>query len=155
MRAAWAVGMVIGIVACHRAPEVEPWPERSLGEYSYRIGATPVYGNLTILADTVTLDAQQQSCRRVATGVLDEAVHPFRCIAGSVAFNVVVNSRHPLLSTWSTSTEVTKMIEVCTRYEKTTTGLRFCASSRTEVKTETVRNGGTLDVTRIASADKP
>jgi hypothetical protein len=147
--------MVIGIVACHRAPEVEPWPTRELGDYSYRISATPVYGKFTILPDTVTVDAQQESCRRVGTGVRDSWVHHFRCFGGSAFVDVTINSRVPLLSTWSTATVVKKTTEICTKYTTTIEGERVCTSRRTEVKTETVRSGGKLDVTRIASADKP
>jgi hypothetical protein len=147
--------MVIGIVACHRAPEAQPWPARELGDFSYRIGATPVYGKFTIQADTVTLDAQQQTCRRVGAATRNSAVHAFRCVGGSMAFNVNVNSMRPLQSTWNTATPVRKTVEICTKYGTTTSGQRECTSSRTEVKTDTVRNGGLLEVTRIASADKP
>lgn len=144
--------MVIGIAACHRAPEVEPWPERELGEYSYRITATPIYGKFTIQADTVLLDAQEQSCRRVGLGVRDAWVHQFRCFGGSNFVDVTINSRVPLLSTWSTATQVQKTVEICTKYA-TAGSKRVCTSSRTEVKTETVRSSGKLDVTQVASAD--
>jgi hypothetical protein len=150
--------MVIGIVGCHKAPapEVQPWPARELGEYSYRLlSATPVNGKFTILADTVTMDAQQQSCRRVGTGVINPEVHPFRCVGGSMAFNVYVNSRDPLLSTWNTAKTVKKTVEICMKYGYTTTGQKECSSSRREVRTVTVRDGGRLDITRIESADKP
>lgn len=152
MRAAWAAGIVIGIVACHRSAEVQPWP-RELGEYSYRIGATPVYGKFTILPDTVTLEAQQHSCRRLATGVLDPGIHPFRCVGGSMDFSVVVDSRHPRLSTWRSARPVKKTVETCTQYGFTTTGQKVCTKSRTEVKT--VSSGGPLEITRIDVADKP
>ena len=155
MRAAWAIGVVIGIVGCHRAPEVQPWPARDLGDYSYRIAATPVYGKFTIGADAVTLDAQQQSCRRVGTVTNPDVVHHFRCIGGSTTLNVALNSWRPILSTWSTVTKVTKTVEICTQYETTKTGQRVCKSSRTEERTETVRTGGRLEVTRIDSAERP
>ena len=147
--------MVIAIVACHRGPEVQPYPVRELGDYSYRIAGTPVSGKFSILADTVTLDAQQQSCRRVGTGVLNPEIHPFRCVGGSAVFNVMISSRYPSQSTWSTAQTVKKTVEVCTKYGYTTTGQKVCSSSRTEVRTETVGDRGLLDVTRIASADKP
>ena len=153
MRAAWAVGMVVAIVACHRGPEVEPWPERELGDFSFRVTATPLYGKFTILPDTVMLDAQQQSCRRVGTGVRDSWVHHFRCFGGSAAVNVTVNSRRPQLSTWSMVTGENTTPEECLRYE-TRAGQRVCTRTR-KAKTETVREGGLLDVTRIASAEKP
>ena len=41
------------------------------------------------------------------------------------------------------------------RLEVVEEGRRVCTSSRTEVRTETVRDGGRLDITRIASAEKP
>ena len=47
-----------------------------------------------------------------------------------------------------------KKVEVCTR-EKFEEGRRVCTHFRTDVKKETVRDGGLLDVTRIASAEKP
>jgi hypothetical protein len=149
--------MIIGIVACHRAPEVEPWPARDLGEFSYRtlVGATSVSGRFTILPDTVTMEAQQQACRRVATGVLDPTVHPFRCVGGSTVFNVTINSRQPLLAAWSTATQVKKTTEICMKYGFTAAGEKICTSSRTQVKTETVRASGPLEIKRIALADKP
>ena len=155
MRAAWVIGVFIGIVGCHRAAEVHPWPARDLGDYSYRITATPVYGKFTILADTVKLDAQHHACRRVGMGVIDTPVHYFRCTVGSTVVNVTVNSWRPLLSTWSTATPVKNAVEICMQYETTKTGRRVCTSSRTEMRTDTVRNGGPLHITRIASADKP
>ena len=154
MRAAWAVGLVVGIVACHRAPEVQPWP-RELGDYSYRIAGTSVYGKFTILDDKVTMDAQTQDCRRVGTEMNNQDVHPFRCVAGSTAFNVYVNSRRPLQSTWNTTKKVKKTVETCTEYGFTLSGQKVCSKSRTEVKTVTEGNSGILDVTRVSSADKP
>src|ERR1041384_7201347 len=98
MRAAWVTGMVIGIVACHRAPDVKPWPARDLGDYSYRISGTPVFGKFTILADTVTLEAQQHSCRQIMTAVVIPVVYHFRCVGGSAVYNVAINPSSPLLS---------------------------------------------------------
>jgi hypothetical protein len=148
--------MAIGIVGCHKAPEVQPWPARELGDYSYRIlSATPVSGKFTILADTVMVDAQQHSCRQVGTRMTDQVVHPFRCAVGSTALNVFVNSRSPWLSTWHTAKPVKKTVEVCLQYGYTTTGQKVCSKSRTEVRTDTERSGGRLDVTRIESGDKP
>lgn len=155
MRAAWAVGMVVGIVACHRAPEVQPWPVRELGDYSYRITGTSLYGNFAIMDDTITMDAQQQSCRRVGQTGRDTEVFPFRCLAGSTAFNVYLNSRRPEQSTWNTTKVVRKTVEVCTEYGYTISGQRVCSKSRREVKTVTEGSSGILDVTRLASADKP
>jgi len=155
MRAAWAVGMVVGIVACHRAPEVQPWPVRELGDYSYRITGTSLYGNFAILDDTITMDAQQQSCRRVGPTQANQEVFPFRCVAGSTAFSVYLDSRRPERSTWNTLKKVRKTVEVCTEYGYTISGQRVCSKSRSEVKTVTEGSSGLLDVTRIASADKP
>ena len=157
MRAAFAVALVIGIVGCHRAPEVEPWPARDLGEYSYRtlVGATSVSGRFTILPDTVTMEAQQQPCQRIGTGVLDPTVHPFRCVGGSTVFNVTINSRLPMQAAWSTATQVKKTVEICTKYGFTATGEKVCTASRTQEKTETVRASGPLEIKRIASAEKP
>jgi hypothetical protein len=155
MRAAWAAGMVISIVACHRAPQVQPWPVRELGDYSYRISGTSLYGKFTILDDRVSMDAQTQSCRRVGTETNNQEVHPFRCVGGSTAFNVYVNTRRPEQSTWSTMKAVKKTVEVCTEYAYTISGERVCSKSRSEVKTVTEGSSGILDVTRIASAEKP
>jgi hypothetical protein len=155
MRAALAVGMVIGIVACHRAPEVQPWPARELGDYSYRITGTSVYGKFAILDDSITMDAQQQSCRQVGQTAPDTEVFPFRCVAGSTAFNVYLNSRRPEQSTWNTTKMVRKTVEVCTEYGYTISGQRVCAKSRSEVKMVNEGSSGILDVTRIASAEKP
>src|SRR6185295_86964 len=116
MRAALAAVMVIGIVACHRAPEVEPWPARELGDYSYRISGTSINGRFTILPDTVTLDVQQRSCRPVNTDVPGRQFYYFRCIGGPMVFNTTVYLSRPLLSTWSTSTTVKKKVEICLKY---------------------------------------
>ena len=155
MRAACAVAMVIGIVACHRTPEVQPWPVRELGDYSYRINGTSVYGKFTILDDKVTMDAQTQSCRRVGTETSYQEVHPFRCVGGSTAFNVYVNTRRPEQSTWNTTKQVKKTVEVCTEYGYTLSGQKVCSKSRSEVKTVTEGSSGILDVTRVASAERP
>ena len=155
MRAAWAIGLIVAVVGCHRDPEVQPWPARELGDYSYRIAATPVYGKFTIQSDTVTLEAQQHACRRIASAPDQRPVHYFRCTGGSTVLNVTVNSWRPILSTWSAFTTVKSAVEICMQYETTKTGRRVCKSSRTEMKTDTVRTGGTLEITRIASADRP
>ena len=155
MRAALAVGMVIGIAACHRSPEVQPWPMRDLGEYSYRVSGTSVYGKFTILDDKVTMDAQHQSCRRVGTETSYQEVHPFRCVGGSMVFNVYVSTRRPLQSTWNTTRKVKKTVVTCTEYGYTVSGQRVCAKSRSDVKTVTEGDSGILDVTRIAAADRP
>jgi hypothetical protein len=50
---------------------------------------------------------------------------------------------------------VRKTVEVCTEYGYTISGQRVCAKSRSEVKMVNEGSSGILDVTRIASAEKP
>jgi hypothetical protein len=154
MRAVWAVGMVIAIVACYRVPEVQPRPVRELGEYSFRINGTSVYGKFTILADEVTVEAREHSCRWVDAAVTRGSTYTFRCPDGSAAFTVVVNAASPLMSGWRTATPVKKTTEICMVRETTEAG-PVCTKSRTKVTTDSVRDRGRLDVTRIASADRP
>jgi hypothetical protein len=154
MRVAWAVGMVIAIGACHKAPEVQVRPARELGEYSYRINGTSVYGKFAILADEVTVEAREHSCRWVDAAVNRGSIYTFRCFDGTATVTVRVNSASPLMSSWRTATPVKKTTEICMVYETTEAG-RVCTRSRTKVTTDSVRDGGLLDVTRIASADRP
>jgi len=114
MRLTFALVAAAGIVACHKAPQVEPRPARDLGDYAYRmtIQGVPVEGEFSIEADTVLLDAEDHSCRRAPTGIIDPLVHPFSC--GGV-----------------------------------------CAAMGTEVVVENKRISGRLEVTRIASVDRP
>ena len=151
MRAACAVAMVIGIVACHRAPEVQPWP-RELGEYSYEIRGRSFYGTFTILADAVTVNAREHSCRWVDAAVNRGSIYTFRCFNGSAAVDLRVNAASPLMSGWKTATPVKKTTEICMVYETTEAG-RVCTRSRRKVTTDTVRDGGRLDVTRKSSSN--
>src|SRR5689334_11858361 len=114
MRASWAVAVVIGVVACHKSPEVQPRPQRELGDYAFRmmIGAIPVNGEFSIEADTVTLDADDHSCRRSPTGIIDPLAHPFNCGGGPTSFSVVIDSKRPTQSNWSSYVPVKKTTTV-------------------------------------------
>ena len=105
MRRLLALGLVAGMVACHKTPQVQPRVEREIGDYSYRtmIGPTLVTGEFSIEPDTVTVDAHLHSCRRVDTGLIGPTVHPFTCRGGPTAFSVVIDSRRPTFSTWSST----------------------------------------------------
>jgi hypothetical protein len=157
MRKLLSMAMVIGLVACHKTPQVEPRPLRQVGDYAFRmtIGAIPVNGEFSIEADTVTLDADDHSCRRSPTGIIDPLSHPFNCGGGPTSFSVVIDSKRPAESNWTSSVPVKKTTTVCTRYTTTKEGLTICSASRTEVVTVNERVSGRLEVKRIASVDKP
>jgi hypothetical protein len=157
MRLTFALATAAGIVACHKAPQVEPRPARDLGDYAYRmtIQGVPVEGEFSIEADTVLLDADDHSCRRAPTGIIDPLVHPFSCGGGRTSFSVVIDSKRPEQSTWTSSTPVRTTHQTCTRYATTKEGQTICAAMGTEVVVENRRISGRLEVTRIASVDRP
>lgn len=157
MRLTFALAAAAGIIACHKAPQVEPRPARDLGDYAYRltIRGVPVEGEFSIEADTVLLDADNHSCRRVPSGIIDPLAHPFSCGGGPTAFSVVIDSKRPAQSTWTSYTPVKKTEQTCTRYTTTKEGQTICAATRTEVVTVNERISGRLEVTRIASVERP
>jgi hypothetical protein len=160
MRKLLSMAMVVGLVGCHRTPQVEPRPLRQVGDYAFRmnIGAVPVTGEFSIEKDTVALEAAEHSCRRtLQTGLREEPLkHSFDCGGGPTFFRVVVDSKQPTLSSWfSTGSPRTKKEQVCDRYTTNKDGERVCAASRTVVVSVTEPISGRLEVTRIAATDKP
>lgn len=157
MRFTLALAAVAAIVACHKSPEVEPRPVRDLGDYAYRLNirGVPVEGGFSIEADTVTLDAENYSCRRAPTGIIDPLAHPFSCGGGPTSFSIVIDSKRPSQSSWTSYTAVKKAHQICTRYATTKEGQTICVATRTEIVTENERIGGRLEVSRIASLDRP
>jgi hypothetical protein len=158
MRLPVSIALVLAVVGCHKAPQVEPTPYRVVGEYSYRmqVGPTPVEGEFSIEKDTVVLEAASHSCRRIDRGLQESPLsHSFRCGGGPSTFSVVVNSKQPTLSRWVSTESVTKSRQVCAKWAVTKEGTQYCASTRKEIYTEVVPISGRLEVTRIAAADKP
>jgi hypothetical protein len=158
MRMSFSIALVIAVAACQKSPRLEPQPERAVGDFSYRmtIGVTPIEGAFSIESDTVTLDAENHSCRRLVTGLTEAPIsHSFTCGGGPTFFRVVVNSLHPELSKWTSSKAVTKSRQVCVKWTVTKEGERICATSRKEIYTESVPVTGRLEVTAIAAVEKP
>lgn len=159
MRKILSMVVVVGLAACHRGPppEVEPYPQRLIGDYSYRIMGGPVslVGRFTIQPDTVTMEARTHACRRVEAAFSHPAVHMFRCGGGSTAINVRLDSSSPGMSTWNAMVPGQKEVNVCAKYVWNEKDEPYCVATRKEVRTEMVRVGGILDVTRVASAEKP
>jgi hypothetical protein len=158
MRRLLSLAMVVGLVACQKAPEVQPRPLREVGDYAFRmtVGTVPVTGAFSIEKDTVELEADEHSCRRVPTGISDPVSHPFTCGGGPTFFKIIVNSKQPTLSSWySTGATRIHREQVCDRYTITKEGKQICAATRTVVVSEAPPISGRLEVTRIAATDKP
>lgn len=153
-----SIAIVVGLAACHRAPNVQPAPERAIGDYSYRIlvGGTSVAGRFAIEADTVTLEARTHACRQVGPEVSHyPAIYQFRCGGGSTAIDFRVNSSTPGLSTWNAMAPGYKEVVVCAKYEFTDEGKQYCVATKKEMRMEMVRVGGRLEIVQVASTDKP
>jgi hypothetical protein len=156
MRIPVSIAFILAVVACHKTPEVQPHPLRVVGDFSFRmnIGVTPVEGEFSIARDTVSLGAENHSCRGIDLGVNEPPLsHAFTCGGGPTSFQVVIDSKQPSLSRWASTRPVTKSQLVCVKWAITKEGQQVCSQSRQEIYTENVRIGGRLHVTRIAAAD--
>jgi hypothetical protein len=157
MRKILAAGLLIVVAGCIPQTHAKPNTYREVGEYAYRmtIGATAVEGEFSIESDTVLLEAADHSCRRLDLGLRQEPLsHAFSCGGGPAFFRVVVNSKQPTLSEWSSTESVKKSVQVCTRWIVTKERQQICAASRKEIVTENVPIRGRLHVTRLAAVDK-
>ncbi|HET9426633.1 MAG TPA: hypothetical protein VFO55_14820 [Gemmatimonadaceae bacterium] len=156
MRIALPLLIVVIAGACHSRPRPASEFPRRIGEYSFRINLTgrePVDGGFSIAADTVTLDADGQTCRRDFGLAGSRHIHVFSCFPppGIDRFGITIDSEQPAFSTWTIIQNVRKTRTVCVRYATTARGTRVCAETRSEDYFEDVRIGGRLRVTRVDS----
>jgi hypothetical protein len=158
MRRLLSMVMVVGLVACHRQPEVQPSPYRDIGDYAYRmsVGNVVVEGEFSIEADTVLLEADKHSCRRLDTSLRDAPyTHSFSCGGGPTFFTVLVNSKQPTLSRWGSTKAANRTETICTRTKITEDRQEVCVATRKTIVPVAEPITGRMEVTRIASTDKP
>lgn len=149
------IAFAVAAMACHRAAGPEVHPHRKLGDYGFRVsltGRNPLDGAFIIAADSVTLYAAGQPCRRDYNRTSPADVHFFTCFPpeGFDKFDVTIDSAHPFSSTYGMLRSVMKTRTVCVRTTTNARGQQVCAESRTENYFVDERSGGRL---RITAAD--
>jgi hypothetical protein len=162
MSKVWLSLFAVVILGCHHA-RTEPPPSAAdhVGVYQFNehvsaTGAAAEYidliGEVTVLADTVIVDARPGPCRA------DENVRPPTPFTYRCGTNVVLtfDRRDPTghaVYTAMLAENVSR--QVCARYETDSNGRRYCAEMRTETSQRMARRGGYLKLTRVPGAEAP
>jgi hypothetical protein len=112
----------------------------------------PIEGTITILRDTIMVDAQPGPCRyedRLSWGGTSIV---YRCAEMTLSFdrsNPLRNAR------FRTTVTVDERRTVCVRYEVNRQGQRVCAQQETQIVQREVPISGMLRPTRVSGSDQP
>lgn len=162
MSKAWMfLAVSLGVVGCHHA-RTEPAHSAAdnVGVYEFNehvtaTGAAAEYidliGQVTVLADTVTVDARPGPCQP------DENVRPPTPFTYRCGNNVVLrfDRRNPTTqASYTASLAENVTTQVCVRYN-TEVGRRYCAEMGPQTAQRIARVSGYLKLTRVQGAEVP
>lgn len=153
------VAVSLGVVGCHHARAEPPHSAADhIGVYQFNehvsaTGAAAEYidlvGTVTVLADTVTVDARPGPCR-ADENVRSPAPFTYRC-----GNNVVLtfDRREPTTKAGYTASLAENVTtQVCIRYE-TEVGRRYCAETGPQTSQRIAQRSGYLKLTRVPGAE--
>jgi len=150
-RAAVAIAFLI-LGACAGAePSDDPEPaERLDGIYRFsdtpRPLAQPIEGRMTILGDTIFIDAQPGPCRYDDKASWGSSQMVYRC----AEMSILIDRANPLRNTkYHTTIRVDERKSVCVRYQTNSAGQRVCAQQETQMVPRDVEVNGILHPKRV------
>jgi len=152
---AMAGGCLLG--ACSSKGSQAPAPAVLLdGIYRFseaqRPMTTPIEGTMTILRDTVMVEAQPGPCRYDDRMSWGKTALVYQCAEMTLMFDRVDPVRN---SKFDTKVSVDEKKNVCTQYTTTATGQRICVQSETQMVSRDVDVSGFLHPKRIAKEAQP
>ena len=150
-RSAVAIACVV-LGACAGAKQSEdPEPaERLDGIYRFsdtpRPLAPPIEGRMTILGDTIYLDAQPGPCRYEDKLSWGTPQMVYRCQETTI----LIDRANPLRNTkYHTTVRIEERKYVCIRYQTSASGARVCAQQETQMVARDVEVNGILHPKRV------
>jgi hypothetical protein len=152
-----SVVLCVVVAACSTKPSSTPQP-RELADGIYRFSDSrapltqPIEGTMTVLHDTVMVDAQPGPCRyddKISWG--SHAI-VYRCAEMTLTFD----RSDPVRSAkFDTIVMVDQKKTVCVQYQTTPTGQRVCVQQETQLVPTKVPVSGLLHPNRVSKTDQP
>jgi hypothetical protein len=157
---AFPIALVLLLASCHGPARPGSIPERRVGEFAFRVRIStldPIDGVIAIARDTVTVEADGQTCRRTPGVAGPLYLHPFSCFppGGINTFALTVDSDRPAQSSWTAVQTIQRSRERCVRFVTNARGTQVCAETRQETYFEDVRHGGRLLITAVDTTKRP
>ena len=148
--------LVLAACAAKRAPELEPESKPAeIFDGIYRFSESPqplqqpIEGTMTVLRDTVFVDAQPGPCRYEDKLSWGTSSIVYRCAEIMLSFdraNPVRNSK------FRGTVKVDERRTVCVRYEINSSGRRVCVQQDTQIVQREVNVSGILHPARVTRA---
>jgi hypothetical protein len=151
------VATCLALAACTSKGSSTPGPAPLLdGIYRFSEKPAPltqsIEGTMTVLHDTVMVDAQPGPCRYEDKLSWSGGAIVYRCAEMTLSFD----RSNPLRnSTFHTSVSVDERKTVCVRYDTNPAGQRVCVQQETQLVPREVQVSGTLHPTRVSKDVQP